>query len=239
MSTRNNQNRKRRVQNRKRSLRSSRALITTPADGPGIINVSAGPGSYMLGFPPRILCNLRYHETSGSTSTLGSIATTKYRWNSMFDPQVAVGGHQPLYSDNFAAVYDHYAVVSAVAVVKFVNLSTATLNVGVVTDDDSTTPTTIDALSEQTTGMHTVLPPQSGSLSSRTFTINWSCEKALGIDPFASESYKSATTADPSEQSILSCWGAAPFAPASADFAVDVTFTYHVLYSELSTQAIN
>ena len=36
-----------------------------------------------------------------------------YRCNGMYDPRVALGGHQPMYFGRMGATYDHYVVTGA------------------------------------------------------------------------------------------------------------------------------
>jgi hypothetical protein len=182
-----------------------------------------------------MLSKVRYHEFSSISSTSGGLSNTGYRWNSTFDPDATYTGHQPLYRDTFAAIYDHYAVVSAQATVKFINTSTtAPFMVGVVTDDDTSMTTTIDTVCEQVSGQHALLPPLAGSLSSHTFNISWDCMKVLGIDPFTSQAYKSAVGSNPPEDSLLFAWVASADS-STATCYYDITIDYLVLWSELTT----
>jgi hypothetical protein len=187
-----------------------------------------------IGFPDKILSKLRYVDLLTLTSTLGSIGKYAFRWNSTFDPDATGTGHQPLYRDTFTSIYDQYAVVAAVATIKFVNTGTDPVRVGVVTDDDFTSSTTVDTLCEQTHGQHILLPPMLGSLSSHTFTISWDCKRILGIDPFSSELYKTAVGSNPTEESYLHCWMSNAIAGTSSAY-FEVTLVQTVLWTELAT----
>lgn len=187
-----------------------------------------------LGFPHKMVSKLRYREGFTINSVAGAVGSQVYRWNSTFDPNASLGGHQPLYRDTFAAVYDHYAVISATAVVKFVNTTANPWVVGCVTDDDTTPSTGVDTLSEQTTSKHVLLPPVTGSLSSHVFNMNWDCKAILGIDPFASQTYKTAVGSNPSEESDLVLWGADSAAGTTGVYG-DILITYTILWSELTT----
>jgi hypothetical protein len=186
------------------------------------------------GFPDQIISTVVYHTQGSLNSAVGAVAADDYRWNSTFDPDQTLGGHQPLYRDTFAAIYDHYAVISAVAVVKFVNTSSAVFNCGAVTDDDFTNSTTVDTLCEQTHGVHAMLPALTGSLSSHTFRLTWDCKKVLNIDPFTSETYKTAVTSNPAEESSLTIWASDAQGGTNAIF-YDTTIYYRVLWTELTT----
>jgi len=187
-----------------------------------------------FGFPDKIVSKLRYVDLLTLSSTLGSIGKQAFRWNSTFDPDATGTGHQPLFRDTFASVYDQYAVVSAVAKVKFINTGVDPIRVGVVTDDDFTSSTTVNTLCEQFHGQHVMLPPMAGSLSSHTFTITWDCKKILSIDPYTSELYKTAVGSNPTEESYLHCWMSNSLAGTSVAY-VDVELVQNVLWTELNT----
>ncbi len=57
----------------------------------------------------------------------------------------------------------------------------------------------------------------------------------LGIDPFTSQTYKTAVGSDPSEVSVLHIWGSDLAAPASSLIVGDIEITYTVLWTELAT----
>lgn len=57
---------------------------------------------------------LTYVQQITLTPPVGSATGTYvFRANSCFDPDFSVGGHQPLYFDQYSAVYDHYRVVGS------------------------------------------------------------------------------------------------------------------------------
>lgn len=83
----------------KRSKRSQRTAL---------VSYQASP------FPRIYKTNLVYVENNITISpTAGSIATEIYRATSVYDPDVAVGGHQPRYLDQIMPMYDHYVVMGA------------------------------------------------------------------------------------------------------------------------------
>jgi len=169
------------------------------------------------------------------TSTVGSIAKYVYRLNSTFDPDSTGTGHQPMFRDTFAGIYDHYSVVSSRVVVKFVNSSTTTYHTGVLIDDDGSTSTNIDVLCEDTNGLTVMLPALTGSLSTHTFSVNWDAKKYLGIDPYASETYKTAVGSNPAEESDITCWAVPTDGTSTATVVIDVMIEYLVLWTELSS----
>lgn len=233
MIANNNKRGGRRGTTKRRGQRRNNAPMRDGTSRASIPTLGVGR-SIPVGFPDKILSKVRYHDSEPLAIAGGAISKYVYRWNSMFDPDFTGVGHQPLFRDTFAAVYDHYAVVSAVAKVKFINTAAVAMFVGVVTDDDTSTSTLLDTLCEQTHGQHMLLPPLTGALSTYTFSVTWNCEKFLGIDPYTSELYKTAVTANPQEESDLTVW-ALSIDGSSVTCYFDIEFEYTVLWSELAT----
>ncbi len=192
----------------------------------------------VFGFPDRLLTRLRYFDTVGLTSTTGSLAHHVFRVNSTFDPDQTGTGHQPLYRDVYAGVYDFYAVVSARAIIQFVNPTTSSFFVSVTVEDDATPPTTATSLAEKSHGQSFLLTPLTGSKSTCEFIVPWSCAKYLNIDPFSSYAYKAAVGANPVELSYIAV-SAATTDSSTATIAFSIKLEQEVLWSELSTQAEN
>lgn len=190
--------------------------------------------SIPLGFPDQIIAKLRYHDGEPIASVSGALGKYSYRWNSTFDPDYTGTGHQPLFRDTFAGIYDQYAVVSAVAKITFCNVGAYPCYVGAITEDDSTSSTLLDVLCEQTHGWHKLLPAEGGSLSSVTVTLPWSAKKILNIDPFTSQTYKTAIGSNPTEESYLTLWVVTADGTTGKCY-VDTTIEQTVLWTELST----
>jgi hypothetical protein len=190
----------------------------------------------VFGFPDRLLTKLRYSDILNNASVTGSLVTYIFRWNSTFDPDLSGTGHQPLYRDTYASIYDQYAVTKATATIRFDNPNAAVGFVcGVVTDDDSTPSSTFQTLMEQNHGISTTLTPLSGSHSSHVFTITWDCQKVLNIDPFTSESYKTAVGSNPTEISTLIMWSKPVDGSSTASVQLCVDLVQEVLWTELTT----
>jgi len=193
-----------------------------------------------FGFPDKMITTLRYHDFNNLNSTTGTVANYLYRLNSVFDPDFTSTGHQPMYRDLLATIYDHYAVISTKAIIKFVNTSTTISFIcGCIIDDDSTIDTNRDALCEQTHGEHVLLPPLAGSLSSHTFIQRWDVRKYLGIDPFTSETYKTSVGSNPTDTSFLGIWGVDAELSATATISFDIELEFTVLWTELQTPGLS
>lgn len=189
----------------------------------------------VFGFPDRLRTRIRYSDIFSITSIAGVVGRQLYRWNSTFDPDFTNVGHQPLYRDTYATIYNSYAVISSTAHVRIMNVSTtAPFAIGCVTEDDSTTSTTVDTLVEMSHGVSKLLSPLAGSSSNTSFNLKWSCAHNLGIDPFTSQTYKTAVGSNPSEESYLVIWVATADA-STASVTMQIVLEQEVLWTELQT----
>jgi len=189
----------------------------------------------VFGFPDRLVVKLRYADYISLVCTSGALAKQVMRMNSIYDPDLSSTGHQPLYHDTYAGIYDHYAVISSVAHIEIVNPSAVALLVGCVNDDDSSSSTTFQTLMEQSHGQTAELTGITGSRSHVAMTAKFDAKQTLGIDPFRSEQYKTSTGANPAEDSNLVIWGLPFDGSTTLTFNLRVTVEYTVLFTELTT----
>lgn len=174
-----------------------------------------------------------------------------FRANCMYDPTVAVGGHQPLMFDQMCAMYNHYNVIGSAIAVRahavgigepFGAGLPVVVAVGVV--DDAATPTDREYIMEQ--GRHALGEVIAGgdAIVGKPTTIRkrYSARKWM-LDVLA-DSNTGAAGFDPSEEQFydLACW-----LPTSAGLAVDVSITmyfevtidYVALWSEVKDIAMS
>lgn len=66
-------------------------------------------------FPKQMRQTLTYSEATvvNLLATVGTIGSFRIRANSLFDPRVALGGHQPMGFDQLMAIYSKFCVVGA------------------------------------------------------------------------------------------------------------------------------
>jgi hypothetical protein len=157
----------------------------------------------VFGFPDRLLTKVRYCDILSITSVAGGQGKYLWRWNSTFDPDYTGTGHQPLYRDTYATIYDQYAVVAATATFEILNNSVSPLVVIMNTDDDGTLSSNNNVLEEQSHGTSKLMTPLTGSCSKVTMTATWNAASFLNIDPFSSETYKTPVASNATEESIF------------------------------------
>ncbi len=226
MARSNNKNNSKSGRKRNRDLREER-VIERPTKFTKL-------GRQIYGFPARLEVPLRYHMTTALTSTTGNTARQIFRWNSIFDVDFTGTGHQPLYHDTYQAIYNHYVVVKAHARIKFINTSVSPVLVGIVTDDSTTTSTTLDTLAEQNTGKQEILPPISGAFSTKTFIQDWDYAQWFNVNPYSSESAKTTFGADPTDIAALVCYMGTLDA-TTATMYMEAEIVQTVLFTELVT----
>ena len=70
-------------------------------------------GFLRSGFPKQMQMRHRYAESITVNAVANVDVWHLYRCNGMYDPRVALGGHQPMYFGRMGATYDHYVVTGA------------------------------------------------------------------------------------------------------------------------------
>lgn len=81
--------------------------------------------------------------------SLGTPLSIRYRANGMFDPEVAIGGHQPYAFDQMMALFNHFTVVGAKITVRCCNNNSLPMFLCTTLRGDSVTATTTSELLEQ------------------------------------------------------------------------------------------
>jgi len=74
--------------------------------------------------PMKKYAKLKYVvHTNGAGSGVNAAVSYQYRANGMFDPEVAMGGHQPYGFDQLMAQYEHYTVLKSTIELEIVDLT--------------------------------------------------------------------------------------------------------------------
>lgn len=158
----------------------------------------------------------------------------------MYDPDFTGTGHQPLYRDQYAAIYNFYSVLCTKVRVTFTNTDVDNpFLVGCVTDEDATASTSFQTLMEQNNGVFSQLTALSGSRSMVTFNLKWDPVDILGVNPYESAGYRTAIGDNPTLDSFLILWAQIEDGSSSALVGATVEFEYDVLWSELLTPSQN
>lgn len=191
-----------------------------------------------FGFPNTLITKLRYATFLDLTATGGSVAANVYAANGIFDPDITGVGHQPLYRDNYAAIYDQYVVLGSKIIVTYLS-SVTTLGhyIGIVGDDDATTSTNLETLMEQNNGVSTLVggagaPP-------KTLVKTFSPLDAFGVDVKDDGSSSTAVGTNPAELFCYKVWACPADVTTLSHCYVKVEIVYVVKFTELQTPAQN
>lgn len=189
-------------------------------------------GGNIFGFPQKIITRLRYHDDLTFTTTT-AVGGNVFRLNSLFDPDQTGVGHQPLWRDTFASIWNHYTVISSKITVNFSHgQNSVPMLVGITVGDDSTFTSTVNTLIEQSKTNYTCMNWSGPSV--RTLTDTYSALRDESIDPYAGSSLlRTAQGSNPTEDYLAFVWGIAVDKTTSVTWNASVTIEYNVLYSEL------
>lgn len=194
----------------------------------------------LSGFPAKKLVRLRYATRLNLDAPIdGTPVHNGYRANGMYDPNMALGGHQPMGFDQWMTVYDHFTVLGSKITVRYVpNTTTAfpPIAFGIMLTDDSVFPyTNTDALHAIMESSHGGRAMRLADISNSATSRNLSVTRTFSAKRFfgkafltGSEDYKGAINADPTEQACFLVWALNPTTagndPPSCSFVVTVEY---------------
>jgi len=191
------------------------------------------------GFPLRLYIKHRYVENVGVTSTAGSVAAYRWRANGMYDPNHTGTGHQPMYFDVCATVYNHFTVIKSYAKLSFVPLTqytTAPAAVCSCLDDDTSSPATTAAMGESSKGTIKSVPP---GVSDAVITYcSFSAKDAFGGNPLSNDNLQGTVSADPTEQMVFIA-AVEGLNGTTQSWNIQAEITYYAVWDELRTQELN
>jgi len=184
------------------------------------------------GLPKKVVVTHKYNEYVQLYNVSGATQHYQFSCNGMYDPNLSATGHQPLYFDQFVALYNHYTVIGSKITWKIAqnNTSQFTTKVALWVNDDTTTNPTYEALSEQAGSKELIIP--AGSTDVYTRTMNWSAKKAFGGAILGNSIFRGTATSNPSEICVFQI---SAYQPAASPIAldVDVTIEYIAVWTEL------
>lgn len=191
------------------------------------------------GFPQTTMVKLKYVDTITLDSALGVVDSRYFRCNSLFDPDQAAGGHQPLGHDQWSSFYNHYVVVGALCKATFAkdsNTPEGGFNVcGIQVTDDTVASANVTTLLEQGMTSKKYAYKSINSHKPVTVTRGFSTKKFFNVTNVSDniDRLGALITANPIEQAFFQVFtGAASSAvnPNAQTCLVEITYT--VIYSE-------
>lgn len=201
-----------------------------------IPGVTGNDGTY--GFPNQVITKIRYCDMIRLSSAFGAIGFNSFCANGIFDPDITGVGHQPMWRDNFAAIYDQYVVLGSKITVHFTPVTSAqNFVVGCLVDDDSTFSTVLDNKMESNNSSWILL----SALGSEGVTLAQVFAPSMfGVKAKDDGASSTSVGANPTEQITFGIWTHctdATVATASVDCTIEIEYT--VKFAETSTQVQN
>lgn len=191
-------------------------------------------GERRFGFPNSIITKLRYCEYKVLTGTTGARGLNVYNANGIFDPDQTGSGHQPLYRDEYAAIYDNYVVLGSKITVTYLprTASECTL-VGIAGDNDSTSTSTIETLMEQSNAVSAGMGPPGAPVV--TLAATFEPLRDVGIAAKDDGAVLTSVGANPGDTWTYCVWAAAANGTSTVNVDIKVEVDYTVKFSQLKT----
>lgn len=193
-------------------------------------------GKLTWGFPAKIITQLRYLHIIRLSSISGSISTNVYAMNSPFDPDVSGVGHQPMYYDTYAGIYQSYRVLGSRLRARFSPQPGATVTdfgpyvVGINGSPTSTTLSTTNTdRMEQSDAIYDIINREDTPVE-----LDWtySPEAKLGR-PSGDDTVSAAIGSNPSQPYYAHVWIQDLASPATSNVSLTVEVQYTVEFFRL------
>lgn len=161
-------------------------------------------------FPEHMRTTIRYCDvkTFGAPQASSSISKIFMKANGIYDPDSAIGGHQPLGFDQWTAIYNHWVVNSAtIRCTYYINSDTtldATFLCGIYDDDDASNSLSVSEIQEGSSRNKSLVVttnnPQGILYSS------WKSKRKFSTNQLADVNQRGSAAADPNESSQWCIW---------------------------------
>lgn len=187
-----------------------------------------------LGFPKRMVMTHRYSEAGSMTSST-TLGRYSFHVNSMFDPNHSGVGHQPLYFDQMAVLYNLYTVIGAKCVFKvfpLTSVANSVLVAGYINDNTAAAAASNwNTIAEQSQAKRTIMIPLTGKPA--TITLKWSGRKAWGKGFLQNPQLSADTGNDPAEKQYFDFYTIAADGSTATTVRWEVMITYIAVWREL------
>jgi len=220
----------RRGAKRARSSPSARAATKkfVPSTVPRMVTVKNSP------LPLRLMNTVKYVEELQVATDATGFGYHQISANGLYDPNLALGGHQPMYFDQLTALYNHYHVMKSKIKITAIRTGTNSNCIMVLYLDDDTVvnATNAETMAERPGAKLVSCWPATGNLGKLTATFD--AKAMFGGDIYDNDTLKGTSSANPSEQSVWTI-GFNANTSSNVDFLVEIEYT--VVWSELKTIA--
>lgn len=179
--------------------------------------------------------HMRYVEYFTLDPTVANSVAFIFRANGCFDPNVAIGGHQPYGFDQWMGFYNHFTVLGSKITCRFMPGSSASITNDCIVGVQLKASAVVD-----TTNLATVL--EQGSTGWRYLGVNststvvskgYAPRSFFGVKDITDSVYRGDATGDPVEQAYFHCIAMANDVSSNpGPIEVQATIQYTVLLTE-------
>lgn len=189
-------------------------------------------------FPSKLVMTHRYVSNYAEQTTTAAGFAINILANGMYDPEPALGGHQPLCFDQMAAIYDHYTVIGSK--IKWTVTRTGgdpgapLFMCAYLNDDNTTTSPSMLALAEQNRTRILVDAPgdaEWGNSRNRVIRQKFSARRMFGKGSLTNTLLQGTATTDPTEIATFQLHTYTP-SPNTVNFNVLVEVEYIAVWTE-------
>lgn len=179
--------------------------------------------------PPQLTQTLKYVESVSITLTAG-IGSYRFLANSLYDPNSSGAGHQPMYFDQFGAMYDHYVVLKSK--IKGTHTYTGTMISCLYKDDDTSAASSITAAAEYD-GAYVYINNGTTNKNPPLYQY-YDAQKVYGGNPLSNNDLAGTPNSSPTEIQVFYFQFFDSSAP-NTSFQLLVEMEFEVVWTEFAT----
>lgn len=200
--------------------------------------------SYRRGVMPQTFRSRnKYAQQDQLSCTAGVPARKTFSLNGLFDPDTALGGHQPMGFDQLMTFYDHYIVDYVTVSVTFMNTQSTSGNqgnficgIGVTDSQSPSNYLSMTEILEQEDVQYCHIGPSNSGDMSKTVTLKLNPSKWLGRTrgtAIADSTLRGNSGSNPTEQVYLQVFAINTQSATSSNVIISVTdIKYYSRYFE-------
>lgn len=152
--------------------------------------------------PKQLFNRLKYAETVNVAIGVSGLGSYIFSCNGMYDPNTTGGGHQPMYFDQWSAMYNHYTVLKSTMKATVVANTTGATIFSLGQDDDATINAATSYTIWERPGFQTKVVNAPVNPENTFLWSKWDAKKVFGADPQSDPSLQGSATSNPTEQTF-------------------------------------
>lgn len=152
--------------------------------------------------PKQLFNRLKYAETVNVAIGVSGLGSYIFSCNGMYDPNTTGGGHQPMYFDQWSAMYNHYTVLKSTMKATVVANTTGATIFSLGQDDDATINAATSYTIWERSGFQTKVVNAPVNPENTFLWSKWDAKKVFGADPQSDPSLQGSATSNPTEQTF-------------------------------------